>query len=128
MKQISVSTVLFDRRREMQFIVRRTSEWDETVQPCKEAVRIRGIRIDERTVNDPAKIKPEVDWWTKTGKNHRVERGHIKRDFDCKYWIVEIASLAALMAFYRKYGDLVIRSEWDNEALTCIEIYDGYRE
>lgn len=113
----------------MKFIVKRTSIWQDDVQPCPESILEPTTRIDERTVDDPKKI-PAGDMteeWYATGKNHRVENGHIKRNFDDQRWFIEIKDLADLLLFQCKYGDLIIRDSYDNDYKT-IEIYDGYRE
>lgn len=110
----------------MEFMVRRTSEHDS--KPCKEAYQKSYTRIDERTVNDPMK-NPHIgaEWYTK-GSNHRVERGHIKRDFEATGWFIQFDTLDDLMKFGEKYGSLVIEPCWDNPSITQVEIYDYYRE
>ncbi len=101
----------------MRFKVDRSSD---KVPPCKEAIEGTYVYVDERTVNDP-KETPDPDDWYERGENHRVEHGHIKRDFHEPCWFVDIASLDDLIAFTKKYGSLV----FDDEK---IEIYDYYRE
>lgn len=107
----------------MLFRISRTSICEG--KPCDEAISMTTVRIDERGVDDPAKIRAyygeNTDWWYSNGRNHRVENGHIKRDFDDEAWYVEISSLDELMKFIDKYGCIVV-------SLSSIEIYDDYRE
>lgn len=115
----------------MKYAVRRTSDFISEDKPCKEAVRGKYTRIDERTVNDPMLIKSVRDGrekWYDRGTNHRVENGHIKRDFEDEAWFVEINTLKELNDFIDKYGDCVIMEFWENPSILCIEIYDTYRE
>lgn len=115
----------------MEFMVRRTS-YSMDAKPCEEAYLKTYIRIDERTVNSPSKIPayknwPE-DWWYSKGKNHRIENGHIMRDFDDKGWFIELDTMEGLSKFHQKYGRLVIEQCWENHSILEIEIYDNWRE
>jgi hypothetical protein len=113
----------------VEFMVSRTSLWID-VKPCEEAVKKSYTKIDERPVDSPANLKigpDRVHWYTE-GFNHRVEDGHIKRDFEAEAWFVEINSLEELIAFQNKYGDLVLQKSYDNPSILKIEIYDTYRE
>ncbi len=115
----------------MRFSISRTSIFFDDDPPCEDAVRFPCVRVDERTTDDPSKIKAhegDTDWWTNEGRNHRIEDGHIKRDFDGADWYVEIENLEALIAFGEKYGALVLRPSFNNNGDLCIEIYDSYRE
>lgn len=115
----------------MKFLVTRTSQWGDDVSPCPEARQETYTRIDERTTNDPAKVGAhlgEVDWWYGAGRNHRVERGCIKRDIDDTGWFVELSTLDELMAFVARHGELVIGPYYANPDIIRIEIYDSYRE
>lgn len=115
----------------MKFMVTRTSDWIGEKSPCPGARREGYVRIDERTANDPTKIpanKGSDGGWYSEGRNHRVERGHIMRDFDDEGWFIEIPDLDALMAFYAKHGPLVMEQCYHNHTINQIEIYDGYRE
>ena len=116
----------------MKCLVTRTSlQGDDDVPPCPEARRENYTRIDERTTDDPAKVGAhhgESDWWYSAGRNHRVERGCIKRDIDDTGWFVELSTLDELMAFVARHGELVIGPYYANPAITRIEIYDSYRE
>ena len=115
----------------MKFLVTRTSLWPDA-KPCEEAIKEPYVRVDERTVNAPDKIPAYIgkstDWWYEGGRNHRVEHGHIMRDFDDEAWFVEINSLEELLKFRAKYGSVVIESLYNNHALLHLEIYDYYRE
>lgn len=116
----------------MKFKVRRTSEWDVDVQPCKEAHQETFVSIDLRTVKSPNEIprsknKPE-DWWYLSGRNHRLIGGKIARDFDAIGWFIEINTLEELLKFREKYGDLVLTKHYLNPEIVEVEIYDDYRE
>ena len=116
----------------MEFMVSRTSSHSMDAKPCKEAYLKAYTRIDERTVNSPSKIpfyknQPD-DWWYSEGKNHRVEHGHIMRDFDDEGWFIELDTLEDLLKFHKKYGRLVIEHHWNNHSILEIEMYDDWRE
>jgi len=114
----------------MRFLVSRTSCWDDRTPPCEEAKRVPYIYIDERNEDDPKKIRGhegEEDWWYGYGRNHRVEHGHIKRDFEEVDWFIEIDTLEQFMAFSIKYERLVIQPNYYSHE-TNLEIYDDYRE
>ena len=114
----------------MEFITNRASTWDG--KPCDEAKRKTVIAVDERTVNDPKRLKCMSDpkkWYTDPKYfNHRVENGHIKRDFKTEEWVVEINTLEELLKFIDKYGQVIVGSWYRNKNLPSIEIYDDYRE
>jgi hypothetical protein len=100
-------------------------------QPCDEAFLRDIIRVDERTAGDPALIpayKNSPEKWYTDGTNHRVENGHIKRDFVVSEWCVEIDSLQELLAFVSRNGQIVFGPSYLNNGMTRIEIYDDYRE
>lgn len=119
----------------MKYIVSRTSQWDDEIKPCEESFKSSYIRIDERNTDDPVKIGrykgnkelANKDWYGE-GKNHRVENGHIKRDYNDETWFVEINDLQQLNEFIDKYGDIVIQKSYNNPEIFEIEIYDDYRE
>jgi hypothetical protein len=116
----------------MRFVISRTSLWVEEEPPCDDAIKVDVVRIDERTADDPAKIgssKGNRGWWFEEGRNHRVEKGRIRRDFDDTAWVVDIKSFDDLMAFCREHGTLVLSAESINTyGMPGIEIYDDYRE
>ena len=119
----------------MEFIVRRTSEWGDK-KPCEEAFRLDCFQVDERlssSVEEMLKAYAvEPGEWESRGTNHRVYEGRIRRDFAVHKWAIQIESLADLVAFYEKYGDLVLHTSWysrgDDSFICMIEIYDDYRE
>jgi len=86
------------------------------------------IRIDERAVSDPMRNKYIGPAWYKRGENHRVENGHIKRDFKEKNWFVEISKLEELLKFVEQKGAIVLQKCNSNKDIFEIEIYDDYRE
>ena len=120
----------------MKFMVSRTSQssWDAG-SPCPGAYRDTYTRIDERAVNDPAKVRVhegETDWWYREGENHRLSqktRGRIQRDFPNQQgWFIDLETLDDLMRLHRQTTDLVIGTALDNPAIPSIEIYDTWRE
>lgn len=111
----------------MRFKVERTSRSDE-MSPCPEAKKLNYIRIDERFVDDPNIYGETKESWLSKGSNHRIENGHIKRDFRETGWFIEINLLEELVEFEDNYGPLVINKSWENPGILEIEIYDTYRE
>jgi hypothetical protein len=111
----------------MKFLISRTSVWDEAKQPYEKAYRDKYIQVDTRKVDDPKKLKLKVDWYSE-GKNHRVENRYIKRDFESTGWFIDLETLEDLIKLKNEVGDIVIQSSFQNEEITEIEIYDGYRE
>lgn len=119
----------------MKFEIHRTSPWDDETPPCDEAVKEPCIRVDSRTCSEEEFNRWNLGdgkLWREEGSNHRkAKRGSgckISRDFPSEHWVVEIATLEALLAFKRKYGsNLVLRESWLNDELEAIEI-DAYRE
>jgi len=109
-------------------MIDRTSGYDD--KPCEEAYLDKYIYTDERQINDPSKFyyKENKENWYKEGKNHRVEDGHIKRDFENEAYFININSLEELNELSNKYGELVISSSFGNKNIPSIEIYDDYRE
>lgn len=111
------------------FHIQRTTHWNSEVEaPCEEAFRASYVYTDFRTTDDPSKIpmnKGDTSWWYLKGRNHRVVNGQIARDFDREDWFVEVDDI---LAFAKKYGDLVIKPEEYGSTIPSIEIYDGYRE
>lgn len=114
----------------MRFVVTRTSCFCDETSPCVGAFHIDGVSVDERTVDHPDKNKHiGSEHWYGTGVNHRVENGHIKRDFPTKAWAVDIVSIEEMMEFIKENGQVIIRGESNSFAgFPNIEIYDDYRE
>lgn len=114
----------------MKFIISRTSLWNDEEKPCEEAIKDKYIRVDERTIDSPEKFnhKYERDNWFSEGTNHRIDNGHIKRDFEDEDWFIEINTLDDLIKFQQKYGDIIIQDGFMNPDIKEIEIYDSYRE
>lgn len=114
----------------MRFAIGRTSRPDD-VGPCEEAYRDKCITVDERGADDPAKVpahRGQSDWWCERGKNHRIEDGHIKRDFDGEGWFIDIETLDELLSFIAKYEQAVLGPWYNNPDILRIEIYDDWRE
>lgn len=96
----------------MRFHVEGDYRYDENgdpvgLPPAPGCYRAAYIRIDERTTDDPTKIpahKGTDGHWYDEGRNHRVEGGHIKRDFDDEDWFIDIADIPALLAFLDEAG------------------------
>lgn len=114
----------------MKFHISRVSDWTDDTPPCKEAYKDQYVRIDERTVNDPKKIPAGCNDWYEEGRNHRVEKGHIKRDFDDTDWFIDIESLDQLMKLVKREGSLIIQDTYflGDEKNGEIKIYDDYIE
>lgn len=113
----------------MEFLVTKTSVWDDKESPCEEAYFKKYISVDERTVADPKEIPIHGGTnggWYDRGANHRVVNGHICRDFEDEGWFVDIDDI---LEFSEKYGNLIISKEsYSNRDIPSIEIYDDYRE
>lgn len=90
--------------------------WDDYLNNCietckyEEARKVKGIRIDRRTVDTPEKIlcyngnkKLAYEDWYSEGKNHRVVNGMIERDFDEEFFVIEINTIDDLLNFQNKY-------------------------
>ena len=118
----------------MKYVVERASTFfDETISPCKEAHLELILHTDERTADDPSKIPSYKnnpnEWFEEKGYfNHRVENGHIKRDYWKNEWVIEINTLDELMRFTNDYGDIVIYRFAFGTTLPQIMIYDDYIE
>ena len=116
----------------MRFHVKRTSVWNDTESPVAGAYRGPWVRVDERTTDDPKKILAhhgsDGGWYT-TGRNHRVVKGHIMRDFDDEGWFLDVATLDDLVALTQREGNVIVSAtDYDDPTTPKIEIYDGYRE
>lgn len=114
----------------MKCIVTRTSCRGDDQKPCEEAVKEILTAVDERIIDDPMKNKLIGErWYTEEGYfNHRVENGHIKRDYKKSAYTIELESLEDLQNFVDKYGDVIIERSTCKEILFEIEIYDYWRE
>ena len=117
------------------FLVSRVRRWsEENDKPCDGAVWEAFTSIDERIFDDPSKIPSyqrcgSTDEWYAHGENHRVENGHIKRDFESHAWFIEIEILGELMEFIKEQGyDAIIGKAAQNDSLYSLQIYDGYVE
>jgi hypothetical protein len=113
----------------VKYEISRTSKWDK--KPCDEAIEIDCKRRDERLFKSPDEYQKQLreDWFSKGSDHGYWERGGqfgIVRHFPSKAWVVEVDDL---LAFCRKYGQLVISEHYDTDAAEMeLEIYDGYRE
>lgn len=113
----------------MKYIITRASDWNDK-QPCDNAIQEDVLCIDERTVDDPMK-NPHIGekWYSDFGYfNHRVENGHIKRDYYRKVWTMEINTLEELHKFMEKEGEIIIGLDYWGSKLPHITIYDDYVE
>lgn len=113
----------------MIFVVSRTSHYGDR-QPCEEAYKSKLKDVDMRSVDSPEKLKcMNKDEWFSSGTNHRVINGHIARDLgEVDEWFVEFNSLEDLVAFKRKYGEIILTTSCTDCNHIEIEIYDTYRE
>ena len=89
--------------------------------PCKNCIGENYIRIDERTVDDPSKNICLKDWY-KEGTNHRLESGHIKRDFIDTGYFVEISNLEMLREFIEDNGSIIVEKDYENQSQMRIVI------
>ena len=114
----------------MKCIVTRTSCRGYDQKPCEEAVKEILTAVDERIIDDPMKNKLIGErWYTEEGYfNHRVENGHIKRDYKKPAYTIELKSLNDLQNFIDKYGSVIIERSTYKEIPFEIEIYDDWRE
>lgn len=114
----------------VKFLISRTSEWGDN-QPHKNAYRDSFTLVDERVIDNPNKFKHKKDreGWYNRGSNHRVENGHIKRDFQDEGWFIDISSLEDILKFKKEVDEnIIIKNSWVNKEILEIEIYDNYRE
>ena len=110
----------------MEVIIYRTSSFDG--KPCEGAYKKSYTRIDERTTDAPEKVAfyaGKSAWWYEKGSNHRVENGHIKRDFVDFAWFILIDDI---FEFVDKHDHVVVNRCFQNPSIWSVEIYDDYRE
>ena len=117
----------------MEFMISKTSLYGaDDKAPHERAYKKAYVRVDERTTDDPNKLFAEGgDRWYRSGKNHRVENGHIMRDFDDEAWFIEIKDLDDLIQFTKTLDgtdEIVFGASYWNNQMLQIEIYDDYRE
>jgi hypothetical protein len=94
--------------------------------PCEGAFLAPYVRIDERTVDGPNKVpcyKYSCAEWYADGRNHRVEDGHIKRDFDDEAWFIEIATIEEFIAFVSRYTDVLVGKAFSNPSIIALGLY-----
>lgn len=127
----------------MKFIIRRTTHYEESA-PIKGAFKMMVPYWHTRTCTEEYFDKhfaPTEGKWRSKGKNHKkikANYNHLskgtwisRQEEDREVWAIEINSLEELIAFEKKYGDIIISTYQDNEGdedILVIEIYDGYRE
>ena len=121
----------------MEFKISRTSMWNET-KPCDNAYRKEIIRIDERGFETPEEHDerlPRDKKWLEEGFNHKIlppnkrfKTQHIYREFNEEIWAIKIDTLQELLNLFEIYGDLVIKTSFENDNVYEIEIYDDWRE
>lgn len=91
--------------------------------PFEGAKRELYVHVDERTVDDPTKV-PESGggsgWWYAEGQDHRVEDGHIKRDFFRSGWFIELVTLEDLVSLIREHGWLAFGPSFVNPGIIRI--------
>jgi hypothetical protein len=117
-------------------IVRTSTRGSEDDKPCAEAVPGTIQTWDYRTFKSPEEHDAKLGQkWHDRGTQHGFVYGPrggvqgIKRRLeDRETWFVEFSTLAELMAFYEKYGDLVLSESWSDRQTPRLEIYDDYRE
>lgn len=121
----------------MEFKISRTSMWFEE-KPCDKAYKKEIIKQDERGFKSfedhDEKLLREGKWLEK-GFNHKIlppnkrfEKEHIYREFKTKVWTIKIDTLEELLELFNTYGELIIKSSFENDNIYEIEIYDDWRE
>jgi hypothetical protein len=116
----------------MKYIVSRTSDWNNKVQPCEnakiESYTYKEVRTFNSFVDFDEKLGKQEGKWLSKGINHCInERGYVQREFPKgkKAWFIKINSINALMEFVEKYGEVIIGKSDDNNEIPKIEIYDN---
>lgn len=120
----------------MLFLVKRTSEPDETVPPCEEARQIPITAYDIREAASPEEIEYYRDygvdkWYNEGGYyDHCVnEHGRIQRSYKLHVFVVNVEDMNELVAFLHKYGRMIISTDYSyGTGFPTLEIYDDYRE
>ncbi len=116
----------------MEYIITRTSVWDDNASPYGKATQKLKPVYQERTLSEEEfdrKFSGHEGLWRSKGTEHSVtSEGYIRRrDTDKMMWVIEINTLEELNQLHEEVGDLVITScMWNG--LPQIEIYDNYRE
>lgn len=124
----------------MLFYVVSETQWNEDCTDCKyvapfeKCYLIQGYRTDERIVDNPNKLKyidAEKDWY-ENGENHRVIDGHICRDFEEQFHVIDIDSIEELLELGKKYKTNIGVSSKSWRKYNGIELptlhYDYYME
>ena len=120
----------------MKFVVSKTSTGIDLFNaPCEEAKLDNIIKVDKYYFRTPEEYNKRNGFgnykkWHEQGENHRTDKdGYIIRDNGLiTVWTIELNTLDELIAFYNKYGEIIIQKCWLNESYMQIEIYDDYRE
>lgn len=121
----------------MEFKISRTSLWNDK-KPCDEAYKKKIIRIDERGFESFEEHDTELSRdkkWLEEGFNHKIipankhiDHEHIYREFDDEMWAIEINTLEDLLNLRNKYGEIIVRTAFENPSISELEIYDDWRE
>jgi len=115
----------------MEFVIHRTSVWDDEISPHPKAYQKKVTRVDARTFKSPAEHDAKIpgEFWLSKGKNHRKYKDGIARDFDATTWCIKISTLEELVKFSEEVGELVVSCRhFMYKEEPSIEIYDTYRE
>ena len=110
----------------MEFLLGRV-EGSIEERPVEGAYKKEFIRVDERSADAPEKIpfyEGNASLWYDKGTNHRVENGHIKRDFKEFAWFIEIDSLGELLEFLARNGSFTMYRSYRNSKFIEIELQD----
>ena len=121
----------------MEFKISRTSLWKDK-KPCDNAYRKKIIRVDERgfkSFEEHDEKLPRDKKWLEVGFNHkilpaneRVDHEHIYREFNDEVWAIEINTLEDLLDLKEKYGEIIVKTAYENDSINELEIYDDWRE
>ena len=108
------------------FRVKRTSEWDDEVQPCPEAER--GTYTQHAYCTLPLKkamVASNTEWFRRLTNQRSAPGGSVGDRLDRPCWFVDLDTMDDLLAFMARHGSVILKRESDGDTL---EIYDGYRE
>ena len=107
---------------------------DKKITSLPNCKLVNGLNIDTRYVSHPSLMncKETGATWYNNGINHRVENNTIKRDFDAKFYIIEINTLEELVEMQKQLNcniGIGHDSEYIYEGKVLAQLhYDYYME
>ena len=118
----------------MEFIVTRTSSWNNEMSPCEGAKPKKVDFWHTRTCTEEvfnARFGKSEGLWRANGSDHTLtSEGFItKKQGTQLVWVIKIKNLNELSSFVAKHGSVIlsIEDEGPNKRMG-LEIYDDYRE